>query len=132
MGKNIAIIILLGLIGFFGYYLFNTQTIPPEGEQALVQRVKQKVSVVIYSSNSCRYCLLAKDFMDKKGIQFDVRDVNIGKNAREMSERTNGSRGIPQIFINHKHIGGWSELNMLEQKGFLDLMLAGQTVDLNK
>lgn len=131
MGKNIAIIILSGLIGFFGYYLFNTQDTPQEGERALVQRVKQKVGVVIYSSNSCRYCLMAKDFMDKKGIQFDVRDVNIGKNAREMSERTNGSRSIPQIFINHKHIGGWSELNMLEQKGLLDLMLAGQKVDLN-
>jgi len=132
MGKNIAIIILLGLIGFFGYFLFNKQDRPAEGEPALVQRVKQKVSVVIYSSNSCRYCLMAKDFMGKKGIQFDVRDVNIGKNAREMSERTNGSRAIPQIFINHKHIGGWTELNRLEQKGLLDLMLAGQNVDLSK
>jgi len=132
MGKNITIIILLGLIGFFGYYLFKTQTPPQDGSPALVQRVKQKVSVVIYSSNSCRYCLMAKDFMEKKGIQFEVRDVNIGKNAREMSERTNGSRSIPQIFINHKHIGGWAELNMLEQKGLLDLMLAGQNVRFSK
>ena len=132
MGKNIAIIILLGLIGFFGYFLFDNQEAPQGVEKPLVQRVKQKVGVVIYSSNSCRYCVMAKDFMEKKGIQFDVRDVNIGKNAREMSERTNGSRSIPQIFINHKHIGGWAELNTLEQKGLLDLMLAGQSVDLTK
>lgn len=132
MGKNIAIIILLGLISLFGYYAFQTQETEKAGEKTLVQRVKQKVGVVIYSSDSCRYCRMAKAFMEKKGIQFEVRDVNVGKNAQEMSERTNGSRAIPQIFINHKHIGGWTALNALEQKGLLDLMLAGQKVDLNK
>ena len=132
MGKNIAITILLGLVGFFGYYLFNTQDTPKENEPVLTQRVKQKVSVIIYSSDSCSYCIMAKGFMKKKGIQFEVRDINIGKNVQEMSERTNGSRSIPQIFINHKHIGGWGELNRLEQKGLLDLMLAGQQVDFSK
>ncbi len=131
MGKNIAIIILLGLISFFGYYAFQSKPPSKGTEQNLVQRVKQKVSVVIYSSDTCRYCLMAKAFMEKKGIQFDVRDVNIGKNAQEMSERTNGSRAIPQIFINHKHIGGWRELNILEQRGLLDLMIAGQSIDLS-
>lgn len=132
MGKNIAIIILLGLISFFGYYAFKATDAEQTNEQNLVQRVKQKVSVVIYSSNSCRYCRMAKAFMEKKGIQFDVRDVNIGKNAQEMSERTNGSRSIPQIFINHKHIGGWNALTLLEKEGLLDLMLAGQRINLNK
>ena len=125
MGKNIAIVVLLGLIVFFGYSAWNTKTpAKKDGEPAKsLTMVKQKVPVVIYSSDRCRYCVMAKAFFDKKGVQYDARDINIGKNADEMMARTNGQRSIPQIFINHKHIGGWSELNALEAQGKLNKML---------
>ncbi len=126
MGKNIAIVVLLGFIGFFGYYAFQHKS-PVEGKppEKSLSVVKQKVPVVIYSSDTCRYCIMAKAFLDKKGVQYDVRDISIGKNADEMKARTNGSRAIPQIFINHKHIGGWGELTALEQQGKLNKMLLG-------
>lgn len=126
MVKNISIIVLLGLIGFFGYYAFQHKA-PVDGQppEHSLSVVKQKVPVVIYSSDTCRYCVMAKAFFDKKGVQYDVRDVSIGKNADEMRARTNGSRGIPQIFINHKHIGGLDQLMSLEEQGILNKMLLG-------
>jgi len=128
MGKNIAIVVLLGLLGFFGYYAFNTKSpVDKNGEpQKSLSMVKQKVPVVIYSSDTCRYCIMAKAFLDKKGVQYDARDVNVEKNAQEMMARTSGARGIPQIFINHKHIGGFAELTSLEQQGKLNKMLLGE------
>lgn len=130
MGKNIAIIVLLGLIGFFGYYGFKPKDPVAGGDvqSEPVRRVKQKVPVVLYSNDNCPYCVMAKDFMDKKGIQYEVRDVRVGKNGEEMSHRTGGLRSIPQIFINHKHIGGWSELQNLDFRGALDDMLTGMGV----
>jgi glutaredoxin 3 len=126
MGKNIAIIVLLGLIGFGGYYAvqINPQD-AQSGDMPAIKTVKQKVPVVIYSSDGCRYCLMAKGFLDKKGVQYDIRDINEPKNAEEMMTLSNGSRTIPQIFINHQHIGGWSELNDLEHQGKLDVLLQG-------
>ena len=126
MGKNIAILLLLGAIGFFGYYALQEGTFSKDGKpQASLSVVKQKVPVVIYSGSSCRYCVIAKDFLDKKNVQYEVRDINVGKNAQEMMARTNGQRSIPQIFINHKHIGGLSELTTLDQQGKLNDMLLG-------
>ena len=146
MGKNIVIVVLLGFVAFFGYMAWTGKT--PSGRDSAskspmgfmgwngkspaekgglpaspLSTVKQKVPVVIYSSDSCRYCVMAKAFLSKKGVQYEARDINIGKNSEEMMARTNGQRSIPQIFINHKHIGGWSELNTLEAQGKLNKML---------
>ncbi|NEO62473.1 MAG: glutaredoxin, partial [Moorea sp. SIO4G2] len=44
--------------------------------------------------------------------------------AREkMSQRANGARSLPQIFINDQHIGGCDELHTLEFQGELDNLL---------
>ena len=40
-----------------------------------------------------------------------------------MIERANGSKTVPQIFINQHHIGGWEQLFGLDQNGKLDEML---------
>ena len=41
-----------------------------------------------------------------------------------MIERANGSKTVPQIFINQRHIGGWEQLFGLEQNGKLDEILS--------
>ena len=41
-----------------------------------------------------------------------------------MIERANGTKTVPQIFINHQHIGGWEQLFGLEQNGKLDEILS--------
>jgi glutaredoxin 3 len=41
----------------------------------------------------------------------------------EMTQRANGGRTVPQIFIGGKHIGGSDELSALECAGKLDTLL---------
>ncbi len=38
----------------------------------------------------------------------------------EMSKMTNGARSVPQIVIDGKWIGGFSELTELHMEGFFD------------
>ena len=61
--------------------------------------------------------------LDEKGVAF--RDVNVGDRASRaaLTERT-GSRLVPQIYINERLIGGFSELAALDARGELDALLA--------
>jgi glutaredoxin 3 len=40
-----------------------------------------------------------------------------------MSQRANGKRSLPQIFINDVHIGGYDDIYALYRQGKLDKML---------
>ena len=56
--------------------------------------------VTIYSTPTCGYCTLAKDFLQEKGVAFTEVDVSVDQQkAQEMVEKT-GQMGVPVIIIN--------------------------------
>ncbi len=66
-------------------------------------------NVKVYSTSTCPYCTMAKDFLRKRGVEFD--DINVGLDraaASEMIKRT-GHMGVPQIEINGKMIVGFDK-----------------------
>ena len=80
--------------------------------------------VVIYTGPMCNYCSAAKHLLNKKKIVYKELDIatDVSK-MKEMQEKTNGARTIPQIFIGEMHIGGYNELKALEHDGKLDNLL---------
>lgn len=61
---------------------------------------KNMVEVTIYSTPTCGYCTLAKDFLQEKGVQYKEIDVSVDQQkAQEMVEKT-GQMGVPVIIIN--------------------------------
>jgi len=64
--------------------------------------------IIVYSTPTCPYCNLVKDYLKKKGIEFEEKDVSVDRAAaREMVERS-GQMGVPQIIINDKVIVGFN------------------------
>ncbi|MEN8252624.1 MAG: glutaredoxin family protein [Patescibacteria group bacterium] len=56
--------------------------------------------VTIYSTPTCGYCTMAKDFLSEKGVEYTEVDVSIDQQkAQEMVEKT-GQMGVPVIIIN--------------------------------
>ncbi|MCK4635454.1 MAG: glutaredoxin family protein [Candidatus Moranbacteria bacterium] len=56
--------------------------------------------VIIYSTPTCGFCTLAKDFFNEKGIEFKEIDVSVDQEeAQKMVEKT-GQMGVPVIIIN--------------------------------
>ncbi len=51
--------------------------------------------------------------------------LNIYKANKEMLKKSNGSRTVPQIFIDDYHVGGNKELQTLNREGKLDSLLDG-------
>ncbi len=77
--------------------------------------------VTVYSTASCPICDRAKNMLQKWNI--DYREVAIDTDPvaqREFTTVTNGARSVPQIVIDDKLIGGFSELTELHMDGDLD------------
>ena len=77
-------------------------------------------NIIIYSSNNCGYCELAKNLLDSLSYQYQEINIQEIPNKRdEMLRKSNGRRTVPQIFISDVHVGGYEELNRLHLKGEL-------------
>jgi glutaredoxin 3 len=81
--------------------------------------------VEIYTTPFCGFCLRAKQYLKKQGIEFTEFDVSANPEMRrEMTERSGGGQTVPQIFINDQSIGGCDDLFELAMDGELDDLLA--------
>ena len=82
-------------------------------------------AVEIYTTPTCPYCLAAQRLLQKKGVDYAETDVSADPALRvAMTERANGRRTVPQIFIGGVHVGGCDDLHALEDAGKLDPLLA--------
>ncbi len=81
-------------------------------------------NVVVYSKDFCPFCARAKELLASKGVKYKEIEVDVHpEKLPEMIEKANGSRTVPQIFIEDKHVGGCDDLFALERAGKLDEML---------
>ncbi|GHF35688.1 glutaredoxin 3 [Seohaeicola zhoushanensis] len=81
--------------------------------------------VEIYTTPLCGYCHAAKRLLTQKGVSYAEIDVAAAPERRaEMTQRANGGRTVPQIFIGGTHVGGCDDLYAMERAGKLDPMLA--------
>ncbi|MGB3536040.1 MAG: glutaredoxin 3 [Microcoleaceae cyanobacterium] len=82
-------------------------------------------NVEIYTWSACPFCMRAKDLLDRKGVEYTEYCIDGDAVARDkMSQRANGGRSLPQIFINDQHIGGCDDMHALDRNNKLDPMLA--------
>ena len=81
--------------------------------------------VKIYSTGVCPICDKTKNLLAKWKIGYDeIRVDQDHSGLREMATITNGARTVPQITIDGKWIGGFSELTELHMEGVLDELMA--------
>ena len=86
-------------------------------------------NITIYTKDYCGYCARAKALLTAKGVDFIEIDVtNDQALEAEMIERSN-QRTVPQVFIDHHHIGGFDDLATLDASGQLDPLLSHEVRD---
>lgn len=86
-------------------------------------------NVEIYTWSRCPFCIRAKALLDEKHVDYTEYCIDGDEQARAvMTERANGRRSLPQIFIDDRHIGGCDDLYELEHQGELDALLSPSTV----
>ena len=59
---------------------------------------------------------MAKSLLERQGITFEERKIGDGYTKEELLEAVPNARTVPQIFINNKLIGGYTELTKYLQE----------------
>ncbi len=81
-------------------------------------------AVEIYTTQICGFCHAAKRLLTQKGVSFTEIDVGRDPAKRaEMTQRANGGRTVPQIFVGKTHVGGCDDLYALDRAGKLESLL---------
>jgi len=83
-----------------------------------------RADVQVYVTSWCPYCVAAKRLLRSKGAAFTEIDVDGRQDLRGWLASTTGQRTVPQVFVNGKPLGGYSEVSALEEAGELDPLLA--------
>ncbi|CRH91043.1 Glutaredoxin-like protein, YruB-family [Peptoniphilus asaccharolyticus DSM 20463] len=67
--------------------------------------------ITVYTSNTCPYCTMAKDYLKEKGIEFEEKNVQNDAQARsELMEK--GYSGVPVIVVGTEEIVGFDKARL--------------------
>jgi len=67
------------------------------------------MSVVVYSTPSCSYCAMVKDFLKKKSVTFQEYDVSRDQRRADEMVRKSGQMGVPVVDVNGRIIVGFRQ-----------------------
>lgn len=66
-------------------------------------------TVKIYSTPTCHYCHIAKDFFDEKGVKYEEYNVSVDLEKRQEMVERSGQMGVPVIDIDGEITVGFDE-----------------------
>lgn len=69
--------------------------------------------VTVYTSNTCQYCTMAKDYLKEKEVDFEEKNVQTDKEARN-ELMAMGYTGVPVICVDDEQIVGFDK-NRLDE-----------------
>ena len=73
--------------------------------------------VTIYSTPTCHFCHMAKDFFTSKAVVFEDFDVSANPEKRKEMIEKSGQMGVPVILIGDKMVVGFDKPKIEEILG---------------
>lgn len=73
--------------------------------------------VTVYTTTTCPYCVMVKDFLKENNIDF--KEVNVETNPVIMQDlvRKTGQMGVPQTEVNGQWIVGFDPMGIMQALG---------------
>jgi glutaredoxin 3 len=82
--------------------------------------------VQVYTKRNCPFCVGAKALLQRKGVAYEEIDVENDDARRAWLVEASGQRTVPQIFVDGRPLGGFSDIDALDRQGKLDPILQGR------
>ncbi|MDU5806578.1 MAG: glutaredoxin family protein [Peptoniphilus harei] len=67
--------------------------------------------VTVYTSNTCPYCTMAKDYLKDREVEFEEKNVQTDKEARQ-ELMAMGYTGVPVICVDDEQIVGFDKARL--------------------
>lgn len=64
-------------------------------------------TIKVYSTSNCKYCKIAKEYLDQQNIPYTTVDVGKDLAERQKMVELSEQMGVPVIQINDSHMVGW-------------------------
>ena len=77
---------------------------------------------IVYTTQTCPFCVAAKDLLEKLGIGYEEKDLSDPDEMLKIKKLYDW-RTVPIIVINGHFVGGYQELLKLHNAGDLDAFL---------
>lgn len=89
------------------YYLGNQRASLSLSDEPLILHTNPP-QIVMFSTQSCQYCKLARQFFGKHHLPYEEHDIEISDEQRKIFDLL-GGRGTPLLIINKELIHGFDE-----------------------
>ena len=107
-----ALLVLLASVKLYSKY-----------ELSIVNReaktLKSNLKVLLYTKDTCKYCILAKELLDKNAIPYEVIELGNNRDLHQKMADQTGQNTVPYVCVNGEFIGGYKSLQELEKSGKL-------------
>ena len=69
------------------------------------------MKATVWSKTDCGNCVMAKNLLKNKGVEFEERNISTGPWTREqLLAAVPHARTLPQVFLDGNLIGGYDQL----------------------
>lgn len=70
--------------------------------------------IKVYTTNTCPYCTMMKNFLNEKGLPFEEVNVLQDPIAADQLVKTTGEMGVPQTEINGQWVLGFDPEKVMQ------------------
>ena len=74
-------------------------------------------TVTIYSTPTCHFCQLTKEYFKENGVAYEERDVSGNPEWRQEMITKSGQMGVPVIFVGSEMVIGYDRPRLAELLG---------------
>jgi glutaredoxin-like YruB-family protein len=67
------------------------------------------MTVKVFSTPTCPYCKMAKDYLSGKGVTFEEVDVSADAAGRDEMVKKSGQMGVPVIIVDSEVVIGFDK-----------------------
>ncbi len=78
------------------------------------------MQIKMYTKGYCSFCFAAKNLLVKRGLEYEEISLSGNPLAEQEMRDLTGGRTVPQIVIDGRPIGGYTELVEMDMDGELE------------
>lgn len=68
------------------------------------------MQAIVWSTSTCSFCKQAKALLTSKNIPYEERLIGQDWTKEQLLEEVPNARTVPQIFLDGKYVGGYTDL----------------------